>query len=136
MKINTSSWHYKLVSECSSEVSNNLCGYFWQLMISIVCVLLGLVTVVVALIIPVSTLVYLGLEYLELIETSTWVVWEVGTVGLLAWGITIVCLAILYCICREDDDKEFSRKRKPPSVLGQRIKDFKNKNCTMLEFDE
>lgn len=35
MKINKNSWHYKFINSLVTEPSDNLCAYFWQLVLCI-----------------------------------------------------------------------------------------------------
>lgn len=51
--------------------------------------------------------------------------------GAVCWGIVLAFVAILGFVIWRDD-----RRYREPSILATRIKDWREKRCTLLEFKE
>ena len=121
MKISTKSWHYQLVDLVSSAggMPGSLCSYFWWVVYGI------------AILLFVTTCVCVGI-----ISLGCMIVWTVYLfIGNVHLGLSIlgvialvvaIGLAIYYSI-------RFAA-HKPPGIIMETYRAFKNKVCPIIEY--
>ena len=149
LKFNKNSWHYQLVRAVKDEwhISDNFCGYFWDVIISGSILLLMLaMTAMCLFILVVAPLLYLavGLQY-QFFELPK----EVAVGLVLDAGILVGCII---CLISDwlADRRELKRQKfydeyvknnykkveKKPSFVITAWRTFKDKTCFRIEFED
>lgn len=154
MDISVKSWHYKLVDTGlfkNHPVPNNLCTYFWYVVLAAIWRVSGYVIVasfatvlgVMLLGIAISPLLALVDTYIfSFIPTawyddkavfSTWAF--VGTVVYSLIGLYWVFHRLVKAM-RDRRDRKRGTPPAPPGIVAQRYADFRSKTCTLLNFTD
>ena len=154
MDISVKSWHYKLVDTgvfSNSTVPNNLCTYFWYVVASLFCRVVG--WAFIAAVVVLLGVVLLGLiivPVLALVDTylidfipatwyadqqlfGTWVV--VGSIAYAVTGAYWVFYRLTKAV-RDRRDRKRGAPPAPPGIVAQRYADFRSKTCTLLNFTD
>ena len=137
MKIKQSSWHYRLLEAFSRYPSRSLCGYFWQ----VVSTLLLYVPVTILFI---GALVgILGFMFLMPIF-SFFGIFDIssgGYIGLLLWAFVLFAYleekySVITNLHEKWEDRSIRKeyKEKDPNIFFEWLKAKKSKVCPMLEF--
>lgn len=127
-KINRNSWHYKLNHnlctmniDCWEEEHSSICSYFWATMINTLKILLVLTAI------PIIA------AMIMMIIIASPAAAGIGS-GVVASALFLPVIVIMIY------DYVFERIRishaKNPSIIVQRIADYKNRVCTRVEFTE
>ena len=125
VRINTSSWHYRLIYNSDFRVPGNLCAYFWKVVflvvwyiVASVVVFIGVFAALMAMLLPLFG-VYIG-------------------AGLIATVVLYVMLgSILIDLYRETDHyrARATNSTADANIAIEWVKAKKNKVCPMLEFE-
>ena len=149
LKFNKNSWHYQLVRVVKDEwhISDNFCGYFWDVIISGSILLLMLAMITMCLfILVVAPLLYLavGLQY-QFFEPSKEVavglVLDVGLLLIYVWFLVSDWLADRRELKRQKFYDEYVKNNykkveKKPSFVITAWRTFKDKTCFRIEFED
>ncbi len=130
MKISKSSWHYKLIKRYEEEPANNLCVYFWQ--------------VVLGLLIPVFIIG--AVSFIIFFIISDTLIFMSGVIGFILFVLFLVYVGLpLYdkyiepfynkYIKREPKPLK-PKKDKKPNLTIEYLKAKKQKICPILEWEE
>ncbi len=149
LKFNTKSWHYRLVRFIKNEweISDNFCGYFWDVVMSGIVLLLMLAMVIFCLfVLVVAPLLYfvVGLQY-QFFEPTNEVV-----IGLFFDAVLLVICVICLFSDWLADRRELKRQKqldeyvknnyrtveKKPSFVMTAWRTFKDKTCFRIEFED
>ncbi len=149
LKFNKKSWHYQLVRAVKDEwhISDNFCGYFWDVIISGSILLLMLAMITMCLfILVVAPLLYLavGLQYqfFELPkEVAVGLVFDVGLLLIYVWFLVSDWLADRRELKRQKFYDEYVKNNykkveKKPSFVITAWRTFKDKTCFRIEFED
>ena len=121
MKISKQSWHYRLLFKLDLKIPNNLCGYFWKVVRTIlICVILSPLLVIAGVgLLVVGGIVWLGDRY------GWWKAIE-------AWQTR----RYLRKVQAKEDAKRKATEAPPkqPSLFVAWLKAKKQKICPLLEF--
>lgn len=136
LNFNKNSWHYRLVSVFynSWNIADNLCRYFWQVVISLFVAVLGVfgVTIIgyVMLIAPLMWLwVTIEFGYLEPhTEAILGCIFDTG----------IILTTIIYFTNEKLSERRVVAQQKPKqdSFIHASYKKFKDKTCMKIEFND
>lgn len=132
MKINTSSWHYKLVTELNGYAENNLCGYMRQIagaLIGIVIIAFFAIMVTWATLVPIwQALFQQGVR-------------EAVFIAYLFWYVFVGEVFIKYSKSQLRHDGKWyneplwhTTKERKPSLIAAYINAKKQKICPTIEF--
>lgn len=150
LKFSTKSLHYRLAllwcDDNRHMISNNICGYFWQVLLgSIVAIVLVGVVIFISSLAVIFPLVYLVVA----LQTGIWFDTPTEVVaGLCIDAIVIfvvICAMIGSCIeaCKERKrERDYQRMMageqiiKNDSFIVEIYNKFKNKTCAKIEFLE
>ncbi len=149
LKFNKNSWHYQLVRAVKDEwhISDNFCGYFWDVIISGSILLLMLaMTAMCLFVLVVAPLLYLavGLQYQFFEppkEVAVGLVFDVGLLLIYVWFLVSDWLADRRELKRQKFYDEYVKNNykkveKKPSFVITAWRTFKDKTCFRIEFED
>ena len=149
LKFNKNSWHYQLVRAVKDEwhISDNFCGYFWDVIISGSILLLMLAMITMCLfVLVVAPLLYLavGLQYQFFEpppEVAVGLVLDVGLLLIYVWFLVSDWLADRRELKRQKFYDEYVKNNykkveKKPSFVITAWRTFKDKTCFRIEFED
>ena len=141
------SWHYRLVCFMKGNCwSNDFCSYFWEvvgaLVLTIVCFCLGLFTLSVTIVFPLTYLI-VGLQYGFFKMPNEVIAGLIMDIGFII--VTIVFYIIERWIPQYQERKRmkhyeefvkngYKHVNKEPSFIVQSWRKFKDKTCVKVEF--
>lgn len=149
MELKLNSWYSKWYSfvYLTSDKPKNLCTFFWKLIASPFVWVLSNPLWVFAFIWrkwhkeDVDGILYIipilfNIAFLVIPEEPHWYLglingWMyLGVLAIMACVIVLVFVGIVYSIEKMKERKTFKSK----NIVGQRVKDFKNKTCTLIKW--
>lgn len=156
MKVSKTSWHYRFIKRVwfnghDYNIATNLCPYMRQLVYaSLKALVLGsmaLVTLVLVLIclgsVPVGLWHWLTYGTLPLWATDNKSFWSIAWMfGTVVWGSVLVVggSALVVSLLEGPFYRWMERRRnitkKEPGLLGSWFKDWHDKTCTPIEFED
>lgn len=125
--VNTNSWHYKLVDTMltNSSPKENLCGYFWQIVGSILIVLASIFSFLFILHLPGLVLMSVGA-----VAVSYWLILVIGIVF---WAVFIGGM-VLYNLYKNHRDITYNDGKE--NIVVSWFKAKKSKICPIIEFKD
>lgn len=131
LNISKSSWHYKMCAKffTESDIPDNLCGYFWKVVLALFLVFVIVIAILLFVIIPVGTL--LSTPFTGILGNE--IFWgRVQQVGLGVIFLETLFAGMVLVILGFDKIKNAGRK----SLVGEYWEAKKDKVCPMIKFED